>query len=161
MKTRNSTFKRLRQITALAITSTFLSQSFAWAVCSDGTELPPNGFVIGQPPVVDADNWSPGVFTGTTGSIWVPDNSVFEHNDPTKPLTGGGHNWVFDQGSTLCKEIDVGPAGGTPTAWAIPPINSALYSNGCIQLPIVNSGVLVGFGDIPLPGQAITPTCNP
>ena len=157
MKTRNSTFKRLRQITALAITSTFLSQSFAWAVCSDGTELPPNGFVIGQPPVVDADNWSPGVFTGTTGSIWVPDNSVFEHNDPTKPLTGGGHNWVFDQGSTLCKETDVGPAGALPTGWIIEPNNPT----NCVILPVIVQGRVTNFGDIPYQGDAITPTCDP
>src|SRR5499427_7257059 len=157
MKTRNSTFKRLRQITALAITSTFLSQSFAWAVCSDGTTLPAGGFVIGQPPAVDADNWSPGVFTGTTGSIWVPDNSVFEHNDPTKPLTGGGHNWVFDQGSTLCKETDVGPAGALPTGWIIEPNTPT----ECVILPVIVQGRVTNFGDIPYQGDAITPTCDP
>ena len=111
MRTRNSTAKRLRQITAVAVASTFLSQNLAWAVCSDGTTLPAQGFVIGQAPVVNANNWSPNVFTGTTGSIWVPDTSVYEHNDPSQPLTGGGHNWVFDQGSTLCKMTDEGSAG--------------------------------------------------
>src|SRR5262249_8324203 len=135
-----------------------LAQTSAGAVRRDGTPFPPGGFAAAHPPAV---NWSPGVFLNANQSIFIPDSSVSELNDPTQPLTGGGHNWVFDQGSTLCKEIDVGPAGGTPTAWAIPPINSALYSNGCIQLPIVNSGVLVGFGDLPLPGQAIPPTCNP
>jgi hypothetical protein len=49
-----------------------------------------------------------GVFTAAAGSIFIPDVSVNELNDPSKPLTGGGHNWVFDQGSTLCKETDVG-----------------------------------------------------
>src|SRR5215475_3656873 len=99
MRTRNSTTKRLRQLAAVAFASTFLNQNFAWAVCSDGSTLPAEGFVIGQSQVPNADNWSPGVFTGTTGSVWVPDNSIYEHNDPNQPLTGGGHNWVFDQGS--------------------------------------------------------------
>jgi hypothetical protein len=147
--------KHARRIIATASAFTFLCQNFAWAVCADGSTFPANGYVAGQAP---AANWSPNTFTFTLGSIFVPDNSVFEHNDSTQPLTGGGHNWVFDQGSTLCKETDVGPAGGTPTAWTIP-----FNDNGsnCVLLPIINSGVLVGFGDIPLPGQAITPTCNP
>ena len=133
MRMRNSTTKRFRQIAALAIASTFLSQNFAWAVCSDGTNLPPEGFVIGQPPVVNADNWSPDVFTGTTGSIWVPDASVYENNDPSRPLTGGGHNWVFDQGSTLCKVTDEGAAGALPTGWSIPP-NDPTF---CVVLPVI------------------------
>jgi hypothetical protein len=157
MRTRNSIIKHLRQITALAIASTFLSQSFAWAVCSDGSILPANGFVIGQPPVVDANNWSPGMFTGTTGSIWVPDTSVFEHNDPTRPLTGGGHNWVFDQGSTLCKETDVGPAGSLPTGWIIEPSTPT----NCVILPVIVQGRVTNLGDIPYQGDAITPTCDP
>src|SRR5262249_40970166 len=150
--------KRTRRMIATATAFTFLCQNFAWAVCADGTTFPSGGFAAAQPPAV---NWSPGVFLNANQSIFIPDSSVSELNDPTQPLTGGGHNWVFDQGSTLCKEIHVGPARGTPTAWAIPPINSALYASGCIQLPIVNSGVLVGSGNTPLPGQAIPPTCNP
>ena len=157
MRTRNSTTNRLRRITAVAIASTFLSQNFAWAVCSDGTNLPPEGFVIGQPPVVDADNWSPDVFTGTAGSIWVPDTSVYEHNDPTRPLTGGGHNWVFDQGSTLCKVTDEGAAGAPPTGWSIPP-NDPTF---CVVLPVIVLGRVTNFGDIPYQGDAITPTCDP
>ncbi|HSV25716.1 MAG TPA: hypothetical protein VLJ17_22165, partial [Xanthobacteraceae bacterium] len=156
MRTRNST-THLRQIAAVAIASTFLNQNFAWAVCSDGTNLPAEGFVVGQPPVVDANNWSPGVFTGTTGSIWVPDNSVYEHNDPGQPLTGGGHNWVFDQGSTLCKETDVGAAGALPTGWSIPPNNPT----DCVILPVIVQGMVTNFGDIPYQGDAITPTCDP
>jgi hypothetical protein len=157
MRTRNSTTNRLRRITAVAIASTFLSQNFAWAVCSDGTNLPPEGFVIGLPPVVNADNWSPDVFTGTTGSIWVPDTSVYENNDPTRPLTGGGHNWVFDQGSTLCKVADEGAAGALPTGWSIPP-NDPTF---CVVLPVIVQGRVTNFGDIPYQGDAITPTCDP
>jgi hypothetical protein len=148
---------RIRQVTALAVATTFLSQNYAWAICSDGSTLPEEGFVIGQPPLVDADNWSPGVFTGTTGSLWIPDSSVFEHNDPTQPLTGGGHNWVFDQGSTLCKMTDTGPANSLPTGWKIEP-NSP---NFCVILPVIVQGRVTNFGDIPFQGDAITPTCDP
>ena len=139
---------------ASATALTFLCQNFAWAVCADGTTFPPGGFVLGRPPAV---NWSPGaLFSGTAGSIFVPDNSVFEHNDPAQPSTGGGHNWAFDQGSTTCKETDTGPAGGTPTAWQIPP-NGA----GCLILPVLRGGIAINVGDIPYQGETITPTCNP
>jgi hypothetical protein len=150
--------KRARRVMATATAFTFLCQNFAWAVCADGSTFPAGGFVGSQPPVTI---WSPNTFTDTLGSIFVPDNSVFEHNDPGQPVTGGGHNWAFDQGSTLCKETDTGPAGGTPTAWAIPSNTTA----DCIVLPVIK---LVGgqpvFGNlavIPLPGQTITPACNP
>jgi len=146
--------KRARRKLACATALTFLCQNFAWAVCADGTTFPPGGFVRGQPPAV---NWSPGaLFTGTAGSIFVPDNSVFEHNDPAQPSTGGGHNWAFDQGSTTCKETDPGPAGGTPTAWQIPP-NGA----GCLILPLLRGGITINLGDIPYQGETITPTCDP
>src|SRR5262249_33923156 len=103
---------RVRRAVALTVALTFLLlQTTAWAICSDGNSFPQGGYVIGQAPVQTAANWSPNVFTGTAGSVFVPDNSVNEHNDPSQPLTGGGHNWVFDQGSTLCKETDTGPAG--------------------------------------------------
>src|SRR5215471_8285057 len=148
--------KRARRIVATATALTFLCQNFAWAVCADGSTFPTGGFV---PPPSILGNWVQLNADRAAGSIFVPDNSVFEHNDPTQPLTGGGHNWVAD--SALCKQTDMGPAGGTPTAWAIPPINTAFYSNGCIQLPIIKGGVLVGFGDTPFQGDAITPTCNP
>jgi hypothetical protein len=151
--------KRGRRMVATATAFTFLCQNFAWAVCADGSTFPAGGFVVGQAPAVF--DWSTTVFFNAAGSIFVPDTSVFEHNDPTQPVTGGGHNWVFDGGSTLCKATDIGPAGGTPGAWAIPDLNLGLNSGDCIELPIINSGVIVGFGDIPLPGQAITPTCNP
>src|SRR5499427_6933795 len=141
---------RKRRIIATAIAFTFLCQNFAWAVCADGTTFPPGGFAFPQPPTA---NWSPGIFSGSTGSIFVPDNSVFEHNNPAEPVTGGGHNWVFDQGPTLCKAIDIGPAGGTPTGWTLPSFNPT----DCIILPTPG----IGAPDIPYQGEAITPICNP
>jgi hypothetical protein len=153
--------KLTRRIVATAAALTFLCQNFAWAVCADGSTFPANGFVNGQPP---AANWSPGVFTGTAGSIFVPDNTVFENNDPTQPVTGGGHNWAFDQGTTTCRETDIGPAGGTPTAWAIPSSNTLT----CLLLPVITATngnppipFIKSFSDVPLQGEAITPTCDP
>ncbi len=146
---------------AVASAVTLFSQNFAWAVCADGTTFPVGGFVNGSPPVA---NWSPGVFTGTVGSLFVPDNSTFENNDPTQPVTGGGHNWAFDQGTTTCKETDVGPAGGTPTSWAIPANNTIT----CLLLPQISGTtgnppvpIIKAIADIPGQGEAITPTCNP
>src|SRR5215471_21676389 len=138
--------KRTRHVVATATAFTFLCQNFAWAVCADGSTFPPGGFVNGQPPT---SIWSPGMFTATAGSIFVPDNSVFEQNDPAQPLTGGGHNWVFDQGSGFCKAIDTGPPGGTPTGWTTPPADCTFLTIG------------IGAIDIPYQGQAVTPTCNP
>jgi hypothetical protein len=113
----------------------------------------------------------------------VPDNSVCENNEGTIdpvtgligapclidpatgnpfPLTGGGHNWAFDQGSTTCRAVDTtynaatappGIAPGSET-WQIP-ANDGVR---CIFLPIVKSvvitpnAILVTFlnlGDIP------------
>jgi hypothetical protein len=130
---------------------------FAWAVCADGTSLPSGGFVVGVAPIQSAANWSRNVFTGTTGSLWIADTSVYEHNNPSQPLTGGGHNWVFDQGSTLCKVTDVGPAGAVATSWQIPPNNPT----DCVILPVITNGQVVNLGDIPYQGDAITPTCDP
>ncbi|HSV21994.1 MAG TPA: hypothetical protein VLJ17_03090, partial [Xanthobacteraceae bacterium] len=75
--------KHLRQMTALAIASTFLTQNFAWAVCSDGLSFPPGqqGYVNTLLPPSLA-NMSPNIFTGTAGSVFVPDNSTFEGNNP-------------------------------------------------------------------------------
>jgi hypothetical protein len=61
--------RNFRQITALAVASTFLTQNFAWAVCSVAL-----AFTLGSlgyqlqllPPALQ--NMSPGVFTGTAGS---------------------------------------------------------------------------------------------
>jgi len=150
MRGDTSLSNRARRVAAIVTAFTFLCQNFAWAVCADGSTFPPGGFTIGSPAVV---NWSAGTFTGTGGSIFVPDNSVFEHNSPGEPVTGGGHNWAFDQGATLCKAIDIGPAGGTPTGWTLPPFNLA----DCIILPTPGPGA----PDIPYQGEAITPSCNP
>jgi hypothetical protein len=129
----------------------------ARAVCADGSTFPAGGFVVGQGPIPVLSNWTPNVFTGTVGSYFIPDNSVFEHNDPSQPVTGGGHNWVFDQGSTLCKVSSVGPAGGTPTSWFLPPVSAT----DCIILPVISGGVVRNIGDIPGQGDVITPTCDP
>ena len=153
--------KRTQRVAATATALTFLCQNLAWAVCADGSTFPPGGFVNGQAP---ASIWSSGIFTGDTGSIFIPDNSVFEHNDPNQPVTGGGHNWVFDQGSSLCKAIDVGPAGGTPTRWTFP----LSPPPDCILLPGIRAAlsnppvpIFLNFGDVPYQGNAITPTCDP
>jgi hypothetical protein len=136
-------------------------QNAAWAVCVNGSTFPANagGFVIGVAPApAVAANWSPNVFTGTAGSLFIPDTSVHEHNNATLALTGGGHNWVFDQGSTLCKETDRGTVGtAVATGWTIPPTTS----NDCVILPIIKGVTVANFGDIPFQGDVITPTCNP
>ena len=151
------TSRKLKRLLASTAALTLLMHDFAWAVCSDGSTLPAAGFVVGVPPVQSASNWSPNVFTGTTGSLWIPDTSTYEHNDPTLPLTGGGHNWVFDQGSTLCKVTDVGPAGQVATSWQIPPNNPT----DCVILPVIKNGAVTNLGDIPYQGDVITPTCDP
>jgi hypothetical protein len=149
--------RRVNRVLASTAALTLLMHDFAWAICSDGSSLPPAGFVVGVAPIQSAANWSPNIFTGTTGSLWIPDTSVNEHNDPAQPLTGGGHNWVFDQGSTLCKVTDVGPAGAVATSWQIPPNNPT----ECVILPVITNGQVVNLGDIPYQGDAITPTCDP
>jgi hypothetical protein len=149
--------RRIKRVLASTAALTLLMHDFAWAVCTDGSTLPAQGFVVGVAPIQSAANWSPNIFTGTTGSVWIPDTSVNEHNDPTLPLTGGGHNWVFDQGSTLCKVTDVGPAGAIATSWQIPPNNPT----DCVILPVIKNGQVTNLGDIPYQGDAITPTCDP
>jgi hypothetical protein len=152
---------RIRWRRALLATTAALSlgaQSAAWATCSDGTTMPNDGFVVGRDKqVLTAANWSANVFTAPAGSLFIPDNSVNEHNDPAQPLTGGGHNWVFDQGSTLCKETDTGPGGAVATGWNIPP-NTA---SDCVILPIIKGGRVTNLGDIPFQGQVVTPVCYP
>jgi hypothetical protein len=130
--------------TVLASTAALsLMQNAAWAVCADGSTFPAAGYVVGGAHVA---NWSPGTFTGTLGSVFVPDNS-----------TAAGHNWVFDQGATLCKMSDAGSATA-PTGWIMPPPTTA---TDCIGLPIIKGGKIAGEGDVPGQGDAITPTCNP
>jgi hypothetical protein len=118
-------------------------QDAAWAVCSDGSTFPAAGYLVGGAHVT---NWSPATFTGTLGSVFIPDTS-----------TANGHNWVFDQGATLCKMSDAGSTTA-PTGWIIPPTTSP---TDCIALPIIKGGKIAGAGDVPGQGDAITPTCNP
>ena len=87
---------RLNWRRALLATTAALSfgQNAAWAVCSDGTTFPPGGYQIGVAPAAVASNWSPNVFTGTAGSVFVRDSSTADQT--TGAPTGGGHNWAFD-----------------------------------------------------------------
>ena len=133
------------------------AQNAAWATCSDGTTFPAGGFVVGSPALPSASNWSPKVFTAAAGSLFIPDTSVNEQNDPAQPLTGGGHNWAFDQGTAFCKQTDVGVPNGATTGWTNPSNTSA----DCAELGIFRGDLLVGLGDIPFHGEAITPTCDP
>jgi hypothetical protein len=118
-------------------------QNTAWAVCADGSTFPAAGYLVGGAQVA---NWSPGTFTGTLGSVFVPDSS-----------TATGHNWVFDQGATLCKMGNAGSAIA-PTGWIMPPTTSP---TDCILLPVIKGGKVVVEGDIPGQGDVITPTCDP
>jgi len=153
---------RLHWRRALLATTAALSLGAqnAWAVCSDGKTMPAGGFVVGRDAqVATAANWSPNVFTAAAGSLFIPDTSVHEHNDPQQPLTHGGHNWVFDQGSTLCKVTDItDQTGKNPqtTGWSIPPNTPT----DCVILPIIKGGRVTNLGDIPYQGQVITPTCD-
>jgi hypothetical protein len=161
MRTQTITGQRIRRVAAVAVASTFLTQNFALAICSDGSAFPAGnqGFVFNSlPPTLQ--NMSPFIFTGTAGSVFVPDNSTFENNDPTNvstvALNGsgiaglpvaavGGHDWQMDQGSTTCKatstvsqNVPAGtpvPApvpGQAPSGWAIPPNTTT----DCFVLPV-------------------------
>jgi len=209
--------RHFRQITTLAIATTFLTQNFAWAVCSDGVATVPAavgaGFQVGSSyqlgpgpwnagganldatgkTILNPNNWTPGVYTGTANSFFVPDisgnfnataaqlaanpNLQCENNDcSTGPATNGGHNWTFDQGSTLCKAHYAGPGGGTPTAWINPVVSptdciftDVITGEQTIVVAVGNPPVLVtvtipitrGITDLPYQGEVITPTCDP
>jgi len=73
MSTGYGTGRHLRQMTALAIASTFLTQNFAWAVCSDGLPLPKSGYEWALLPSA-LQNMAPNVFTGAAGSVFVPEH---------------------------------------------------------------------------------------
>src|SRR5262252_5472779 len=177
MRIEGSTRRRARRIASVAIATTFLTQNFAWAVCSDGVATVPAavgaGFQVattynlgpgpwnpaGGPTVLNPNNWSPGTYTATANSMWVPDISGggaagvltggCEDNDcTTKPLTGGGHNWTFDQGSTLCKAHYVGIPGGFPTAWA----NPVVSPTDCIFTDVIvgEQTIVVAVGNPPV-----------
>lgn len=156
----SSTVTGREDVTATVNNVTVATATVAFsAVNSTGgcAAMPNGGYIVGSTQVPVADNWSSGIFTGTAGDIFVPDLSVSEHNDPNGPLTGGGHHWVFDQGSTLCKETDTGTANALSTGWSIPGNNTT----DCILLPVIRNGGVVNLGDIPYQGDVITPTCNP
>src|SRR5215472_1083131 len=169
MKVQSSTGRRIHRIATVAIATTFLSQNFAWAVCSDGLPMPAgiNGYVEGNlPPTLH--NMAPGVFTGTAGSVFIPDNSVTEGNSaagtsttlastPPLPAIVGGHNWAFDQGSTTCKMADVGLPGVPATGWSISPNTTS----DCFILPIISGGVFKNFANLPLQGQEWVAACDP
>ncbi len=148
--------RRIRRVAATTTALTLMLQNLAWAVCSDGTTFPAGGFVPATAKV-----WSLHTFTGTLGSVWIPDISVNEHNNQKEPVTSGGHNWAFDQGSTTCKETDIGGASGPPTTWSIPPVNAT----DCITLPVFKQAgtqlIVQNFGDLPQKGTTLTPTCDP
>jgi hypothetical protein len=146
---------RLHWRRALLATTAALSlgQNAAWALCVDGSTFPPGGYQIGVAPTAVASNWSPNVFTSTEGSIFVPDSST--NDQSTGAPTGGGHNWAFDQGSTLCKQGDAGSAAGT-TAWILPPNTS----QDCIVFPIIKNGKVTNLGDVPFQGSVVTPVCD-
>jgi hypothetical protein len=136
-----------------------LTQNGAWAAtCLDGSTFPNGGFIVGSANLPGSPgNWTENVFTGTTGSIFVPDTSVNEDNDPNKPLTGGGHNWAFDQGSSLCRLGDSGAGGAPATGWILPPSDAS----SCVGLLIIKNGLVVNIGDVPGYGSVLTPTCDP
>ncbi|HKD31809.1 MAG TPA: hypothetical protein VKC66_38625 [Xanthobacteraceae bacterium] len=203
MRIEGSTRRRVRRIASVAIATTFLTQNFAWAVCSDGVATVPAavgaGFQVattynlgpgpwnpaGGATVLNPNNWSPGIYTATANSLFIPDISGggaagvltggCENNDcTTKPLTGGGHNWTFDQGSTLCKAHYEGAPGGAPTAWS----NPVTSPTDCIFTDVITgeqvivldvNGTLVtittpitrGITDVPYQGEVLTPTCDP
>jgi hypothetical protein len=143
-------------------------QNAAWAVCADGVTTVPKttGFAVGSLPATATAtaaalatatlSWSPGIFTAAAGSLFVPDSSTNELNNPALAPTHGGHNWVMDQGSTLCRVSNVGSAT-TTTAWTMPPA-TPLH---CITLPIIKGARVVNLGDVPFQGDVITPTCDP
>ena len=154
MRTQSMTGQRIRRVAAVAVASTFLTQNFALAICSDGTTFPAGnqGFLATNLNNVapSLGNMSQHIFTGTAGSVYIPDNSSFENNDPTNvstvALNGsgiaglpvapvGGHNWNFDQGSTTCKSTS------TVTNNANNP---------------ATPGVIGGFTPPTIPGQAPT-----
>jgi hypothetical protein len=151
-----NTQRRLNWRRALLATTAAISlgQNAAWATCLDGSTFPPGGYQIGVAPVAVAANWSPNVFTATEGSYFIRDSST--NDQVTGAPTGGGHNWAFDQGSTLCKQGDAGSAAGT-TGWILPPNTST----DCIVLPIIKNGKVTNLGDIPFQGSVVTPVCDP
>jgi hypothetical protein len=156
-----SNLRRRWRRTLLASTAalSLAAQNTAWATClspdaTGSTAFPAGGYLIGSAAVPLAADWSPNIFTIPEGSYFIPDSSITDQTAGAP--TGGGHNWAFDQGSTLCKLGDAGSAAGT-TAWILPPNTSP----DCIVLPVIVNGLATNLGDIPFQGSAVTPTCDP
>jgi hypothetical protein len=145
-----------RLLLASAATLSLGVHDAAWAVCSDGSTFPPGGFVVGSAQLPTGNNW-PSYTMAPTGSFFIPDASVNEANDPSKPLTGGGHDWAFDTG--LCKVTDTGAGGAVATGWSLP-FNLA---TDCVLLPVTTivNGQAVRHIEEPFQGGIITPTCDP
>ena len=159
MSTQQNSRLRWKRALLATVAALSLGQNTAWATClspdaTGSTAFPAGGYLIGSAQVPIAANWSPNVFTVPEGSVFIPDSSTADQT--TGAPTGGGHNWAFDQGSTLCKLGDAGSVVGT-TGWILPPNTST----DCIVLPIIKNGTVTYLGDIPFQGSAITPTCDP
>jgi hypothetical protein len=158
MRTHSIRGQRIRRVAAVAVASTFLTQNFALAICSDGTTFPAGnqGFVYTTINNVAPSlaNMSPNIWTATAGSVFIPDNTTFENNDPnnvsTVALNGsglvglpvaavGGHNWNFDQGSTTCKTTSTVTTNAIdathPTGGATPPVIAGQAPTGWNQPP--------------------------
>jgi len=158
MRTQSITGQRIRRVAAVAFASTFLTQNFALAICSDGTTFPPGtqgfDFTTINNVAPSLANMSKNIFTGTAGSVFIPDNTTFEDNNPanvsTVALNGsglaglpiaavGGHNWNFDQGSTTCKSTSTVTNNAIdathPTGGATPAIIAGQAPTGWNQPP--------------------------
>jgi len=162
MRTHSIKGQRIRRVAAVAVASTFLTQNFALAICSDGQPFPGGnqGYVFTTLNNVAPTlaNMSPNIFTATAGSVFIPDNTTFENNDPnnvsTVAINGsglaglpvaavGGHNWNMDQGSTTCKStstvsqnqpspVPAPVPGQAPSGWNQPPNTTT----DCFVLPV-------------------------
>jgi hypothetical protein len=157
-------------IVAVSAAMAIVVQTPAWATtCKDGSTMPALGYNAFQMP-----SWTPGVYTGTLGSLFIPDTSTSEGQggpntgpdntgkldgmgNPLPGYYGHGHNWVMDQGSTLCKQIDNGSSGLTSNGWTIPVTS---ITSSCIFLPIVKGGRFTNFGGVPGQSDAITLPCD-
>jgi hypothetical protein len=122
MKTQRNTGRRIRRVTAVAIATTFLTQNFVWAICSDGLSFPAGAqgynFATLQSVAPSLANMSPRIFTAPAGSIFIPDNSVCENNNGTPTV----------------------PPGGPITRPCHTPTTTALNGSGIVGLPVAAVG---------------------
>ena len=122
MRTQTIAGQRIRRVAAVAVASTFLTQNFAWAVCSDGLGIPPGqaGYdIVNLTNIAPSlGNMSKNIFTATAGSVFIPDNSVCENNDGTPSV----------------------PPGGPVTRPCHTPTTTALNGSGITGLPVAAVG---------------------